>query len=199
MDSSPLTTASASNATGAVRSDTLGRRMVFGSCAVGLFVLVFLADAWLARIGEERSGLWGMVLRSGTAVPLLWGLMIVLGMAELTHLARARSLSPLVGLAVVVALLFALTPWLTAAGLLGTMPFRGWRPEDWERVWWGLLAIGLGMELVRREDPRGAIGDVGVTVLMVFLLGVLPGYGLRIRCAETLSADEGTQLLFVVL
>lgn len=180
------------------RRKTLIQRLVYGSSAVFLMVSLFVVDARLARWGDHSGGWWGDLARHGSVVPVAWALLAWGAARELTRLFQTVGAQPYVRLAAVASVVLALTPWLSAAGLLGSRPAQV-EGYYWPIAFWPLFVMCLCLATLLRHDPRHSLRDVSATAWVVLLVGFLPSFGLQLRCARDIGPEQGAWLLLIVL
>lgn len=176
-----------------------GRRILIGTPIVVVLILLFMADAKLARIAQESIDGWlGHLLSQGSFVPLLAMCAMVAGAFELMKLQRAAGARPFERFALVMVALLVLIPWFTAAGWLGESSIAV------EGLFWPVLGmivavVGTGMLCVRRDNPQGSLRDFGATLLPICFLGFLGSFGIQIRCERDLPAQFGVWLALSVV
>ncbi len=173
-------------------------RVMYGTTAILVLLTLFTLDALVADMSAEVGGALGDLLYRGSILPLLFLVVISLGAYEMNRLLRAKGARPhaLFSYLMIAALL--LTPWLSAAGWLGS------GPEEveglyWQLVWLMVTGIGAAILTVARRSPEGTFRDMGATLILVFYLGFLGSFGLQLRCGRDIPAQEGVWLLLVVV
>ena len=183
---------------GAVGRHIMGQRIAYGTLAIILLVLLFGLDIAIARWAEELEGAVGALLRRGSLLPLLFLVMLLGGAVELVRLLRAKAVRPHAVYAYSMIAVLVLTPWLSAAGWLGS----GIREADglyWQAIWVAVAVVGAGILVVIRRDPEGTFRDIGATLLVILHLGFLASFGLLLRCGSDMPAQEGAWLLLVAV
>lgn len=176
----------------------LVHRVMYGTTAILVLLTLFTLDAFIAEMSLEVDGALGDLLYRGSILPLLFLVVISLGAYEMNRLLRAKAACPhaLFSYLMIAALL--LTPWLSAAGWLGS------GPEEveglyWQIFWLMVTVIGAAILTVVRRSPDGAFRDMGATFIVVFYLGFLGSFGLQLRCGRDIPGQEGVWLLLVIV
>ncbi|MGB2986029.1 MAG: phosphatidate cytidylyltransferase [Phycisphaerae bacterium] len=176
----------------------MGQRIAYGTLFIVVLVMLFELDVFIATKAEALDGALGDLLRRGSVLPLFFLVVIVRGAVELNRLLRAGAARPHVFFAYLMIALLLLTPWLSAAGWLGTGPVEV-EGLFWQIVWLLVTGIGAGVLVVMRRDPEGTFRDMGATLIMVFYLGFLASFGLQLRCGRDVPAQEGAWLLLIAV
>jgi phosphatidate cytidylyltransferase len=174
------------------------QRILYGTLAIIVLVLLFALDGAVARWAERLEGAVGDLLRRGSVVPLMFLVVLHCGAVELSHLLRATGARPHVLFAHLMITVLLLTPWLLSAGWLGS-PQTGQAGLDWQAVWLMIAAVGTGILGVARREPSGTFRDIGATWIMVLHLGLLGSFGLHLRCGMDASSQAGVWLLMTVV
>jgi len=174
------------------------RRVACGVPVVALLCLLFVADALIARTAADLPGPLGDLLRRGSILPLVSVAVFLLGAVEMNHLLRLQGTHPHSRFAYLTVAVLVLAPWLSSAGWLGSGP----RLTD--GIFWlaSLLVaagIGVGVLAIFRRDPKGTLGDVGATFLVVVYLGVFGSFAMQIRCSLSTPEQAGVWLLLMVV
>jgi len=174
------------------------QRILYGTLAILVLVLLFALDGAVAQWADRLDGAMGDLLRRGSVVPLMFLVLIHCGAVELSHLLRATGARPHLVFAHLMITVLLLTPWLLAAGWLGS-PVTGPAGLDWQAVWLMIAAIGTGILGVARRAPNGTFRDIGATWIMVLHLGFLGSFGLHLRCGADASGQAGVWLLMTAV
>jgi phosphatidate cytidylyltransferase len=174
------------------------QRILFGAIAIAFLLCLFIGDHLVAQWAAERSGAGMDLLRRGSIIPLMFVIVLGLGVAEMVRLLRARGIRPFVVLAYLLTLALVVLPWLGPAGYLGESI------ADREGLYWsvagGAAAVLLvGFFCVVRNNPTGTLQDGSATLLLVFYLGFLGSFGLQLRCGLSSGTHQGAWLLLIVI
>lgn len=174
------------------------QRVFYGALAIAVLLMLFTLDVAIAKRSAGLEGALGRLLERGSVLPLLFLVVIWRGAVELCGLLRAKGARPHALFAHLMIAALLLTPWLSAAGWLGSGPAEvgGWY---WQVVWLMVAGIGTGVLAVVRREPDGTFRDVGATFIMVFYLGFLSSFGLQLRCGRDIPGQEGAWLLLIVI
>ncbi|MCH8853442.1 MAG: phosphatidate cytidylyltransferase [Planctomycetes bacterium] len=190
------------------RALSMGQRIAFGTLAILVLLAIFQIDVQIAiRIteGSEQPQSTSAVteaidnlLERGSVLPLFFLLVASWGAVEFRRLLSATGAKPCAIFAHLMIALLVLTPWLSAAGWLGSGPaeFEG---LYWQIVWLVVAGVGTAFLIVIRGQPSGALRDVGATAALIFCLGFLPSFGLQLRCSRDIPDQQGAWLLLVTL
>lgn len=174
------------------------QRILFGAIAIAFLLCLFIGDHLIAQWAGEHSGVGMDLLRRGSIIPLMFVIVLGLGVAEMIRLLRARGIRPFVIPAYLLTLSLVVLPWLGPAGYLGESI------ADREGLYWsvagGAAAVLLvGFVCVFRNNPTGTLQDGSATLLLVFYLGFLGSFGLQLRCGLGSGANQGAWLLLIVV
>ena len=176
----------------------MGERVLYGTLAIAVLLMFFLLDVSIAKKSVGLEGVLGCLLQRGSVLPLLLLVVVLRGAAELNHLLRAKAARPHALFAYLMIAVLLLTPWLSAAGWLGSGPAEV-EGLYWQVVWLMVAGIGTGILAVVRRSPEGTFRDVGATFIMIFYLGFLSSFALQLRCGRDIPGQEGAWLLLIVI
>jgi len=169
----------------------LKHRLLFGSLLIVALVALIYADERLSN-GWPGGPAYPMLTLGfppykGALVAAVLGLLVIAGTRELHRLFTAAGFAPLgVWAACANVILLVIT---FAAGNVSSKDPSRWGGADHNATvaWLTVALIGAAFIIGARGRIQGAIGDLAVTMLIVFYLGLLPQYILRVR----FLADEG--------
>ncbi len=154
----------------------LRERLISGTLLVVGLVGLMVLDGWLSALRTRGAAYW---LTHGAICTLLVTLITLGVVRELLALAQHLGYRPLRFETYVFAAGLALGPWI-GFNLERTSTWYG-RDESWGMLW---LAIALGYcfcaQAVRR-GTRGAVVNIAITLMFIFLAGGLAGYMTRLR------------------
>lgn len=174
------------------------QRLVYGTSAIFFLLTTFLVDALVAQRAVAIPGPLGDLLERGSAVPLLFVVALVWGASELIRLLRVKGVRvPPIFTRVMIAA-FVLSPWLSAAGWLGSSPSQV-EGLYWQVVWLIVTAVGCATLLILRGATEGTLRDWSATFLVVIYLGFLPAFGLQLRCDRDVASRDGPWLLLLIM
>ena len=180
----------------------MGQRIAFGALAILVLVAIFEVDAGIARrVAEDSSGAGSQLdslLERGSVLPLFFLGVAFLGVREFRRLLATKGAKPCMGFVYLMIAALILTPWLSAAGWLGSGPAEV-EGLFWQIVWLVVTGVGTALLVVLRRDPEGALRDAGATAGLIFYLGFLTSFGLQMRCGRDLPGVQGVWLLLFVL
>ena len=176
----------------------MGQRVRYGTFAILVVVTAFALDVSVAEGSRELEGAWGALLRRGSLIPALFVVVALCGATELCRLMRAAGARPHRAFAHLMVAALVVTPWLSAAGWLGS------GPAQVEGLYWQVVLLivactGAGVLSVARGRPDGALRDFGATLTIVLYLGFLTSFGLQLRCGCDIPGQAGAWLLLVTL
>ncbi len=173
------------------------QRVAYGVISIIVIVTIVVADVLLATTYPENTFL-GNLFQYGSLLPATFTLLALIGARELHHLLRIGGKRPHALLAYATIALLMLSPWFSAAGLLGQ------RADRIEGMWWQLVWLGGGMIAtmflqVLRRNPQDAFRDMGATWLMIVYLGLLPSFANQIRCGRYIPGQEGAWAILIII
>lgn len=174
------------------------QRVSYGTLAIVVILTVFALDVRIAESCRTLEGIWGDLLRRGSVLPVAVLLIVLRGAVEANRLLTATGARPHARFAYVVITGLILTPWLSAAGWLGT----GVREVEglfWQMIWLGGAGVGAAMLSVLRREPVGTVRDVGATLMLIFFLGFMVSFSLQLRCGRDVPGEEGVWLLLIAV
>ena len=176
----------------------MAQRVAYGALAIAVLIGIFLQDVLIARQSTTLAGPLGELFKRGSLIPLLFVAVLLRGAMELDRILRAKAVRPHTAFAYLMVVVLLLTPWMSAAGWLGS----GVREQEglfWQLVALMAMVLGAGVLCVFRRDPQGTFRDVGATLLIIVYLGFLGSFGLQLRCGRDIPAQEGAWLLLITL
>jgi phosphatidate cytidylyltransferase len=175
-------------------------RLIFGAVlVVGLLGLVYADD----RLAHDAAGCksavglcFGLKRCVGLVITVLVAGVVVLGSREMHRLLVAAGHHPVPIWPPLVSVALVAVPFLAANLAPGADAIRD-RVDSTATVMWLTVAfLGSAFLVARRRRVSGAVGDIATTLLIVFYLGVLPQYILRMRLE---TPDGGAWLLLYFL
>lgn len=179
----------------------LKHRLIFGAILIAALLGLIYADARLSAAAAAGNlppafKLLGLQTCDGLVITLVLAFLAVAGTFELRRLFTAAGHAPLLGWPVAVNLGLLLLAF--HAGNSPTDDRLLERAEDYHLtvVWLTVALFGTALLVARRRRTDRAIGDIAVTLLMIFYLGVLPQYLIRLRL---LDPTAGIWLLLYVI
>jgi phosphatidate cytidylyltransferase len=173
-------------------------RVAYGTLSIAILLGLFLLDAVIASHAEDLTGPVGELLRRGSVIPIAILVVILLGAVELSHLLRVKGARPFTLFGYIVIAVLVLTPWLSAAGWLGSGAVQV-EGIYWQAVWLMTACGGVGLAVIIRRDPAGFLRDAGTTLLVIVYLGFLGSFGLQLRCGRDMPEQTGVWLLLMVI
>jgi len=176
----------------------MGQRVVYGGASILVILLVCLIDLTIAQRCSGLEGPVNELLARGSVLPLFVLVVALAGAVEMKRLLVACGSQPFVGLAYLMIAVLVLTPWLSAAGWLGTGPAQV-EGLHWQVVWIILACVGTGALCVRRGIVDGTVRDVGSTAILIGYLGFLPSFALQLRCGRDVPEQDGVALLLMTI
>jgi len=176
----------------------MNQRVGYGTLAIGILLAVFMADVVVAQLALEIEGPVGRLLQRGSILPVLFLVAVLAGARELNRLLCRTNACPYMWFACVMIAVLMLSPWLAAAGWLGSNP-REVEGLFWQFIWLIVSMLGAGVCAILRRNPSGIASDVGATLIMIFYLGFLGSFAVQLRCGRDVPADQGAWLLLIVL
>lgn len=173
------------------------QRIWYGLLAVFACIAIVLLDISIAHWADATRW-WGRLLSHGSVIPLLSALLVLLGAVELKKMLAARGIRAHMGFAGFIICALMLSPWLSAAWLLGE---RADQVEGlyWQLAWIALGAVGAGVLAVRRGDVHGSMSSFGATMFAIIYLGLLPSFAILIRCNVNYLEPDGAWMLLAIL
>ncbi|MCG3131174.1 MAG: hypothetical protein FLDDKLPJ_01952 [Phycisphaerae bacterium] len=174
------------------------QRIAYGAIAILFLVTLTAVDAAAAQAESTWPGLAALV-RHGSVIPLTFIGLTLVAAVELRRILAGAGCRPHARWAYAMIVLLMLQPWVAPTGWLGYAPQRR-EGIVGQLVLLGLAAAGTMWLQVRRRDPSRTLRDAGSTLLMILYLGLLPSFGLQLRCGWDADPGRGAwTLLFVVL
>ncbi len=173
------------------------QRFFYGFIAISLVFCTVVLDAFLAAAWPAHWPLKYLVAR-GTLIPLAFGGLVLAGGLEMLRLMRAAGLNPHGRVAVVMSVVLVLSPWLSAARLLGSSP-GAVEGIQWQLVWLVVAILLSALAQARREDTSAVLADLGATWLMVLYLGLLPSFAVQLRASGDVPGESAAWLVLIFL
>ena len=176
----------------------MAQRVSYGILAIVFLVTLCMLDALIAHKAVDLPLPIGELLQRGSVMPLTFLVVFVVGAVELNHLFRLRSARPYPAFACVMVGLLLISPWLAAAGLLGSSAAHV------EGLYWQVILMivsiaGVGAVSVLRRKPDAALRDGAATLMIISYLGFLGSFGLQIRCGHDMPHMSGIWFLCLVI
>lgn len=160
------------------------QRILYGSLMlVGLVVLV-AADGWLSRPDLDAVAI-ADILGHGGLTTVVFGLIALLGAAEFCRLARQAGHHPSLPWILATVGLMVASPWLAAPAIAPRLAPLGTLGAVLARLDAALPAfalLGTGGLMVRRQRTAGAVADFAVNLAVIFYIGFLGSFAVRLRC-----------------
>ncbi len=178
----------------------LKHRLLFGSLLIFALAALIYADERLSNGWPDGPAYpmlaLGLPPWKGTLVAVVLALLVVLGTCELHRLFTAAGFAPL-GIWAACANLVLLVIAFAAGNMSpNDSPLLAGAAHNTTVAWLTVVLIGAAFIIGARGRVEGAVGDLGVTLLIVLYLGVLPQYILRLRF---LAPEGGAWLLLYFL
>lgn len=173
------------------------QRFFYGFIAISAVLCIVVLD-WFLATDPASAGALGGLVRRGTLIPILFAALIFGGGLEMLRLMRSAGLHPHGFIAISMSLVLLLSPWFSAAGLLGDGP-SDTEGLKWQLIWMALAVIATAIAQLRRGTTDRAIEDVGATLLAIVYLGLLPSFAIQLRCCESTPAGQGAWLIVAFL
>lgn len=171
-------------------------RIGIGVVAIAMIFGIVLGDVALASNYPTDWPLANLI-RYGSLIPLTFLALCLTAACELTVLLRQMDYRPHHRLACAAIALFVLQPWLSASGMLNA--FLPNPAGAGSLVLFSILVPVLFLAQVLRRDVQGSVRDTGATLLTIIYLGVLPSFGLHLRCGVPSAGHHGAWLLLIVI
>lgn len=160
------------------------QRILYGSLMLAGLVVLVAADAWLSR--PDLDGLAvADILGHGGLTTVVFGLIALLGAAEFCRLARQAGHHPSLPWILVMVGLMVAGPWLAAPAIAPRLAPLGTLGAVLARLDAALPALallGTGGLMVRRQRTAGAVADFSVNLAVIFYIGFLGAFAVRLRC-----------------
>lgn len=173
-------------------------RLIYGSSAIALLVVLFLVDAWLARESASASGLQAALFRHGSAIPLLTLIVLLSGAAELTGMLRAKGARPYGELVCLSVALLVLGPWAAAAAGSFTGHHLAFKLVQVD-VLLALAMLGTSVFSVVMRRTDEVLRDTAATWMIILYAGFLGSFATRLRCDPHLPVNQGLWLLLLIV
>jgi phosphatidate cytidylyltransferase len=176
-------------------------RVLYGALMIIGLGALLIADAALSDPSRIRGPVGLNLLGFGGLSTLAIGLIVIAGAVELSRLCRSAGYDPAAGWAVLSVALLVLGPWLrTNAGWISVSTgFAGFARLGYLDPLLPWIALfGTGTIMVWRQKTTWAIGHVATTLLIIFYVGYLGSFGVRLRCWQP-GADGALILAGVLL
>lgn len=168
------------------------QRIAYGTMAIVLVVGLAVADVAVAYY-LNFDGKLGDLIRRGSVIPIGCTLIALLGAIEMSRIFDRIGARPHKTFAYVMIALMMLSPWLSAAGLLGQQSAE-LEGLYWQVIWMLAAVVGTGVLTVLRRTPEGTTATVGATLIMIFCLGFLLSFAVQIRCGRDTPGTHGVWL-----
>lgn len=170
----------------------LSRRLFFGALLIAVLLGLIYADDWLSiaiadRIPEALTSV-GVHTCNGPVITLVIIGLVVLGTWELRRLFVTAGHTPLLGWAVVVNVGLVLIPFYAGNAMATDAVERRATDYQYTVIWLTIALLGTGLLIARRRKTDRAVGDIATTLFIVFYLGLLPQYIVRLRLVESSGA-----------
>ncbi len=176
------------------------QRVFYGSLLMAGLVSLTVADAWLSAPCTGPACPMRTGLGFGGLTTIGFALVVIAGAGELCRFCDKAGHRPAVGWGLVMVACMMLAPWLNSAtprigyGAYG----GGWvAPNVLEPPLPWIAILGTAVILVGRQRTEGAIASFATTLLIIFYLGYLGSYCVRLRCAW--SGPEGAWIVLATL
>lgn len=170
----------------------LRQRLFFGAVLIAILLGLIYADARLSVAAAAGRlpplfGQLGLQTCDGLIITGVLVLLVILGTRELHRLFTAAGHAPLLGWPVAVNIGLVLLAF--HAGNSSTNGRFHESAEDYHLtvIWLTLALFGAALLVARRRKTDQAIGDISASLLMVFYLGLLPQFLVRIRLAHPVA------------
>lgn len=178
----------------------MAQRILYGALAIATILGLFAYDVAIAKSNWVLAldGTFGTLLRRGSMIPLLFLVAASLGAVEMLRLVRRRGAEPYARFALIMTPLIAITPWLSASGMLGN------GPAQVEGLFWQIILIaasvlGVGLLSITRRSPDNTFRDAGATLTIILVLGFLASFGVQLRCGCDTPKQDGAWLLLIAV
>lgn len=161
------------------------QRMLYGSVLMAGLVALMGVDAALSGASTTRGNPAVGVLGFGGLTTIGFALIVLAGAVELCRLARQAGQRPAVAWSLSMVVLMMLGPWLASShgqaalhragsSLVGLGSVEAFAP-------W-LAILGTATILVWRQRTDGATADFATSLLVIFYIGYLGSFCVRLRC-----------------
>ena len=164
----------------------LRHRLFFGAILIAALLGLIYADGRLSAAAAADSlplafNRLGLQTCDGLIITLVLAFLAVVGTFELHRLFTAAGHAPLLGWPIAVNLGLLLLAFHAGNNPADDRLIE--RAEDYHYtvVWLTLALLGTALLVARRRQTDRAVGNIAVTLLMIFYLGVLPQYLVRLR------------------
>lgn len=177
-------------------------RLLFGPIFIVVLVALIYADQQLSNSAFARNGLGllqplGVVRCDGLIVTTIILILVILGTRELRHLLTTAGHAPLPRWPILVNVILVAIPAFAANGPPGNLDALHSADRQYTLVCLVIALLGTGCFVAARRKPEGAIAAIGTTLLIVFYLGLLPQYMVRLRIFG--GADAAWLLLYFIM
>ncbi len=176
----------------------MAQRIAYGALSISVLLILFMTESLIAARAFEMPGPIGELLRRGSVIPAAFLFFFLLGAVEFLNLLQARGAQPYRAFTFIMIALLLLTPWLSAAGWLGSGAAHV-EGVYWQVVWLMVAALGVGLGVVFRGNPAGSLRDAGTTLLAIMYLGFLGSFGVQICCGRDFPELSGVWVLLITV
>ncbi len=164
----------------------MAQRIFFGAIAISIIFGLFSADAFLSSLPTFA----GTLLDRGSFLPIAMAIVSMMAVSELAKMCRAIGAHPSQMWASISCTVLVISPWFSAAGLLGD------GPTNLEAIHLQYFLVGIallvgGFVSLLRKDVTTGLSDVASTWLLIIYGGLLPSFLVIMRCDSALPGPIG--------
>jgi phosphatidate cytidylyltransferase len=187
----------------------LRQRLIFGSLMILALAGLVWADGALSRgafsLDEElparQSDLLVIGLRSGFLLTLLIAVLAGAAALELGRLCEAGGFQPLAVWAAIISAGLVCLPWIRVLVGLRLITFYLW--DSWDDVSLAVFLlctgfVGVCIGILARKKTQGALATMAVTLFIMFYVGVLASFAIRIRYLQIGPAGAAALVFFIL-
>ncbi len=170
----------------------LKHRLFFGAILIAVLVGLIYGDHRLsAMFGGDRAPdafrTVGLFQFNGAIIAAVVAILVILGTRELRRLFVAAGHAPLLIWPAFVNVVLVLFTFMARNGPASGEIGRSSADYQFTVAWLTIALLGTAFLIARRRKTERAIGDIGTTLFIIFYLGLLPQYLLRIRLIDPID------------
>ena len=164
----------------------LKHRLVFGAIFIAALVgMVYgdarLSESTLAQSAPEALRFLGMARCDGAIVTMILVVLVILGTRELRRLFGAAGHEPLICWPMLVNVALVIIPFITANGLSHDRQVLRAADAQYTVVCLTVALFGVAYFVALRKKTSGSSAAMGTTLFIIFYLGLLPQFIVRLR------------------
>ncbi|MFQ5430040.1 MAG: phosphatidate cytidylyltransferase, partial [Phycisphaerae bacterium] len=176
----------ATSSTRSYAGDMLRHRLFFGAILIATLVGLVYADSRLAESAAAHAAprllqRLGLLTLDGVLIAAVVVVLVVVGTRELHGLLTDAGHAPLYVWPILANVALVLTPFVAANGLPADAAALHAADTAGTLTVLMVAFIGTAVGVAARRKTAGATAAIGTTLFMIFYLGVLPQFVLRLR------------------